>query len=72
MSKYELLWKEIVSMFQQVKQEKLTLTFEEIERIGGVSIDHSFLTFKKELEISGYKVEKISLKQKQVIFCRLQ
>ena len=66
MSKYDLLWKEIDTAF------KLTLSFDEIEKLGGVVIDHSFLKFKKELEGLGYQVEKISLKQKTITFCRVQ
>lgn len=72
MSKYDLLWKEIATTFKQEKQERLTFTFEEIEKIGKVAIDHSFLTSKKELERLGYKVEKINLKQKQIIICKIQ
>lgn len=71
MNKYDLLWKEIDIIFKQIKQEKLTLSFEELERLGEVAIDHSFLKFKKELESLGYQVEKISLKQKQIIFRKI-
>lgn len=71
MSKYDLLWKGIDKAFKQSRQEKLTLSFEEIEKLGGVTIDHSFLKFKKELNSFGYQVEKISLKQKQIIFRKI-
>lgn len=69
MSKYDLLWKEIDKAFKQTRQERLTLSFEEIEKLGGVAIDHSFLKFKKELKGFGYQVEKIDLKQKMITFC---
>ena len=35
-----------------------------------VSIDHSFLNYKKELLDYGFKVGKISLKEQTVIFSR--
>lgn len=38
--------------------------------IAGVLIDHSFLTFKKELLPYGYAVAKIYLKEKKVSFER--
>ena len=58
MSKYEPLWNYIVSS----DFSSLTLSFKEISEIAGEKIDHSFLTYKKELESLGYKVKKISLK----------
>ncbi len=64
MSKYDLLW-------QYVKEsgtENLKLTYAEIEKIAGVPIDHSFLTYKKELLEYGYKVGKISMKEQTVAF----
>ena len=42
-----------------------------IENIAGVPIDHSFLTYKKELLEYGYKVGKISMKEKTVNFERV-
>ena len=48
--------------------ESIKLTFEEIQSILGFSIDHSFLKYKKELESYGYQVEKISMKEKLVLF----
>ena len=45
MSKYEKLWKSI----QENGSEKITLTFDEVEKILGFKIDHSFLTYKKEI-----------------------
>ncbi len=49
----------------------LKLTFEDIDRIAGVPIDHSFLRFKKELARYGYRVERISLKERTVLFAKL-
>ncbi len=45
MSKYDPLWKWI----NKNKTGDFKLTYTEIENIVGVPIDHSFLTFKKEL-----------------------
>lgn len=67
MSKYEPLWKYI----QANGSDSFKLTFAEIERIAGLPIDHSFLTYKKELLEYGYKVWKISLKGQTVIFEKL-
>ena len=47
------------------------LTFAEIHNIAGIEIDHSFLTYKKELAQYGYKVGKISLKEQTVAFIKL-
>ncbi len=62
MSKYELLWKYIQ------KNEPTELTFDKVKEIAGVEIDHSFLNYKKELIEYGYRVGKISLKNKTVQF----
>ena len=64
MSKYNPLWEYIKSSGQST----LKLKFEEIEKIAGIPVDHSFLTFKKELAEFGYTVEKISLKEQTVLF----
>lgn len=64
MSKYDLLWKHIAKS----KEENFKLTFDEIEEITGVKIDHSFLNYKKELTAYGYQVGKISMKEKTVSF----
>jgi hypothetical protein len=64
MSKYDSLWKWI----QNNGTEKFSLTFDEIEKIAGLPLDHSFLTYKKELTEYGYKVGKISLKGQTVMF----
>ena len=64
MSKYNPLWKWI----NKNKTDDFKLTFAEIENIAGVPIDHSFLTFKKELLQYGFKVVKISMKEQTVDF----
>lgn len=46
----------------------MKLSFDEIHKIAGIEIDHSFLNFKRELTQYGYQVGKISLKEKTVIF----
>lgn len=58
MSKYDILWKWI----NENKTDDFKLTYAEIENIAGVPIDHSFLTFKKELLQYGFKVAKISMR----------
>lgn len=65
MSKYDALWEYI----HKSGKPKFTLTFEEIEKIAGVPIDHSFLKYKKELTEYGYEVKKISMKARTVLFC---
>lgn len=67
MSKYDVLWKYI----QESGKPKLTMTFDEIKKIIGVPIDHSFLNYKKELYKYGYEVKKISIKT-QEIFLQLR
>jgi hypothetical protein len=60
MSKYDILWKHIKD--NDVKQ----LTFDDVESVCGFPIDHSFLNAKKELETYGYKIGKISMKNKTI------
>lgn len=64
MSKYNSLWEYI----GKCGEPEITLSYEEIEKICGVPIDHSFLTYKKELSGYGYAVKKISTKNKTVLF----
>ena len=47
------------------------LTFEEIEQITGIPMDHSFLKYKKELMEYGWQVGKISMKEQTVVFQRM-
>jgi hypothetical protein len=66
MSKYDPLWR-----FVQSRGElEVVLTFGDIEKILGFPIDHSFLTFKKEIRAFGYEVGHISLKRQTVLFLR--
>ncbi|MCI8662491.1 MAG: hypothetical protein HFG69_04410 [Hungatella sp.] len=67
MSKYNALWEYVLKSGQQ----SFKLTFEEIQNIAGVPIDHSFLTYKKELTEYGYEVGKISMKGQTVMFSRI-
>lgn len=66
MSKYDSLWEYI----GKCGEPEITLTYDDIEKICGVPIDHSFLTYKKELDSYGYSVEKISMKDKTVRFVK--
>lgn len=66
MSKYDALWAHVRAQ----SGDALTLSFEEIERIAGVAVDHSLLRYKKELEGSGWRVEKISLKNRTIRFAK--
>ena len=68
MSKYNALWEYI----QQRGEKSFKLTFEEIGSVGGVPLDHSFLTFKKELVSYGYQVGKISMKEQTVVFNKVE
>lgn len=68
MSKYNALWEYL----QKDGSPTLKLTFDDIHRIAGIEIDHSFLNYKKELTQYGYKVGKISLKEKTVAFEKLE
>lgn len=68
MSKYFKLWDYIV----ELNKDNCRLSFEEIKNILGFEIDHSFLKYKKELEMHGYKVNKISMKEKYVDFCKMR
>lgn len=67
MSKYNALWEYVRSN----KSESFKLTFEEIQNITGVPIDHSFLKYKKELTEYGYQVGKISMNEQTVVFNRI-
>ena len=67
MSKYNQLWNYIKTQ----DKESLTLSFDEIEKFGNVAIDHSFLTYKKELNDYEFAVQKISMKNKTVTIQKL-
>lgn len=67
MSKYDSLWEYV----QKSESQSLKLTFEEIQNIAGLPIDHSFLKYKKELTEYGYQVGKISMKEQTVMFNKI-
>lgn len=66
MSKYEPLW----NWIRENGTEQFKLSYTEIENILGFPIDHSFLTYKKELLPFGFAVGKISMKEQTVSFER--
>lgn len=68
MSKYNPLWEHIANC----KDNELLLTYDEIEQILGFPIDHSFLTYKKDLLDFGWQVQKISIKNKTVSFSKIK
>ncbi len=68
MSKYQKLWEYVAAE----NREELLLSFEEIEKLLGFPIDHSFLSFKKELLPFGFEVKKISMKEKTVRFIKTE
>jgi hypothetical protein len=68
MSKFDKIWEYVSDR----NESTLILTFDEIESIAGLPIDHSFLKYKKELSSYGFAVEKISMKDKTVKFIRLK
>ena len=67
MSKYNALWEWI----RENGTDSFKLTFDEIGQIAGAPIDHSFLTYKKELMDYGYQVGKASMKEQTVFFQKL-
>lgn len=67
MSKYEPLWKYL----KENSKASYKLSYEEIKKILGFDIDHSFLTYKKESKEYGYEVGKISKKERTVIFNKI-
>lgn len=66
MSKYLKLWEYI----KEQSSDTLKLTYDEIETIAGVPLDHSFLKYKKELLEYGWQVKKIYMKEKSVEFIK--
>ena len=68
MSKYDPLWKYI----KQSGKQKLKLSFDEIGKIAGIPLDHSFLKYKKELKDYGYETVKISMKEKTALFAKTE
>ena len=68
MSKYDKLWNYI----KENDKEEYILSYEDVKDILGFDIDHSFLTYKKELKEYGYEVDKISLKNKNITFKKIK
>ncbi|MCI8365437.1 MAG: hypothetical protein HFG34_10905 [Eubacterium sp.] len=68
MSKYNTLWEYV----QRQGSQSFKLTFDEIQNITGLPIDHSFLNYKKELMEYGYQVGKISMKDQTVMFEKME
>lgn len=66
-SKYDSLWKHLYNS----GNDHIKLSFDEIQKIIGVEIDHSFLNYKKEAKKYGYQVGRISLKEKNVVFTKI-
>jgi len=67
MRKYDFLWEYV----QKNGNPSFKLTFDEIQNIAGIPIDHSFLKYKKELTKYGYQVGKISMKDQTIIFNKI-
>lgn len=68
MSKYNKLWEYI----KENNKDNYELSYKEMKDILGFDIDHSFLTYKKELNNYGYEVSKISMKEKKIIFNKIK
>ena len=66
MSKYAALRESI----RERGQPQLTLSFDAVEELAGVPLDHSFLSCKKELTAYGYAVGRISMKNRTVLFIK--
>lgn len=66
MSKYDKLWNWIKE--NSDGKTSFKFSFYEIEQIAGVPVDHSFLTYKKELLEYGWAVKKIYMKDKLIEF----
>jgi len=70
MSKYFNLWQYVDNLFRITEEDSVMLSFEEIRKVLGFEIDHSFLKTKKECLAWGYQVEKILLKEKKIKFSK--
>ena len=66
MSKYDALWESI----RERGQPRLALSFDAVEELAGVPLDHSFLSCKKGLTAYGYAVGRISMKNRTVLFIK--
>ena len=67
---FEQIWAALEIPFRW-RSGCIQFSFERIDEILGFPIDHSFLHYKLEAEKYGYRVEKISLKEKWVRFVRI-
>ena len=67
MSKYEPLWEYV----KENGENRFVMTYEEVENVLNFPIEHSFLTYKKELKNYGYEVKKISMKDERILFERI-
>ena len=67
MSKFDPLWKHVC----ESEGSELIMTYSQIEDVLGFPVDHSFLTYKKELASFGWQVKKISMKEQAILFERL-
>ncbi|MDY0101201.1 MAG: hypothetical protein WCZ47_03965 [Bacilli bacterium] len=67
MSKYNPLW----NCIKEKSEDVLKMTFDEVQEVLGFKIDHSFLTYKKELLTYGYEIIEISLKEKAIIIKKI-
>lgn len=61
----------IMALYKREKEEKYILSYDKINEILGFPIDHSFLTYKKGSVDYGYKVDKISSKEKKVYISKI-
>ena len=68
MSKFAPLWEYVAGQ----QGSKLLLSFVQVEEICGLPIDHSLKKEKKELLAYGWQVKKISLKQQNVAFEKIE
>ena len=66
MHKYRALWEQI----GKNGTDRFALSFDKIERIAGLPLDHSFLKHKKEQGDYGYEAKKISVKTQTVKFIK--
>ena len=71
MSKYQHLWQYIAQIFQTTGKDSVMISFDEIQEVLGFEIDHSFLCAKKECNVWGYQVRKISLKERKIAFSKI-
>lgn len=68
MSKYDALWKHV----SESEGPEVVMTYARIESVLGFPIDHSFLSFKKELLSYGWEVKNISMKEQAVLFGKVE